>query len=679
LDLIVRPQPRIVKKRNSTLPINDNAGRDIDATVSWMGTDMSKVARKTAARIVACVLAIWLIALSTQNADAQSLFVDTKTTQDLSIKLDSAALKLEVRIKNSDGDERQVLFDSLYPAGYQSAVELTAERRTGAGPTLAKDTDAVFSLAANLVEPGDYITSFDIRSANGDRSVRKINLKITREGAPIPATLMAAPGAVTVTWPWTWLGTTTTAILLRNDTTKPISIQKPTLVGLRNAEGAADVEGIKLDEAACRSLVLRPGTGCSLKVILDKTLSPGQYTLDIGVGGTVGGWSQQAMTISSGMSIAVAFVVAALGVWVGLVVDGWRSRGRPQVDALIKLTRLNENLAKLQVRSDLADSAELLTRDTARAIERIHDAPPDDAAIAILQARYDRLVQANLLIIAVKRLSSDAMPVFAPRISALINWLTDPELAAEKVGKLPELLRHITMEIRNWPAVQTTIDEIRAALRMLDALVEPADGDNRALSQLRALHGKIVTAAEAFAAPFATNLDSPNLDDTFDKRKQTFKSALGGMQADGDAVADTIKQVIASKIDADDEDGHHELKAIAGDDWSARCAAYLRFWRKRQSGMHAEAAEAPVGTAGAALSPDVQFNFINGFEGLSADDMRRRRKRIDFQWNAAVIGLFALGLAVATITPVWGSASDIVKLFLAGVGARLALGTVTNK
>jgi hypothetical protein len=633
-------------------------------------------------------------------AIAQPLSLDTNSPQDLQIKVGTADLSVEIRIHNSGGEDRQIAFGSqLYKTGEQTSVVLTSTRPGGSGAVVTKGGgDARFALHATLPEPGTYVGTLDVLSADGAKIVHAVKLNVAREGQPVPATLIVAPGALTVTWPWSLLSPSQTSVRLRNESSKPIAIGTPNRLSFSDASGAADSEGVKLDGKDCADRLLREGTSCAVKVTLDKPLWPGTYSLDVGVGGAAGGWSQQTLTISAGLSIVVAFLVAAAGVWVGVVVDEWRKRGRPLVDSMIKLTTLKENLDKAPFRPahkpELKVAVEMLRQDVGRWLDRIVDVPPDDAAIASLQSRYDRLVQASLLVDALDCIGNDGRRVLEPRVQALIGQLTDPQLADAQTAKLATTARVVAEDLQRWPQARA---EAHRAGNLLGGLSVFAESDNAAANfggTLAAIRKPVDDARAALLKPLATGLADADLADTIAKRTASLSDALWSARETGVAVADKAAAVLNAGIvnftDPKRSEYQRALKAVPaanGPDWTRRLLSLAELWPQvfppKQTPTEALAAgTGPAqdgGNAAATSVGELRVDFIGGLWGLTADQMRERRAFYQWWWNGAVTGLFALGLATASIAPTWGSAADIAKLFLAGVGARLALAAVTNK
>src|ERR1700753_2700874 len=92
-------------------------------------------------------------------AIAEPLSIDTKTTQDLSIKIGAAELNVEIRVHNSEDEDRQIAFgERLYRAGEQTSIGLTSVRRDDtAGPGVAKGSGARYVLTAQLAAPGAFV------------------------------------------------------------------------------------------------------------------------------------------------------------------------------------------------------------------------------------------------------------------------------------------------------------------------------------------------------------------------------------------------------------------------------------------------------------------------------------------------------------------------------------------
>lgn len=535
-----------------------------------------------------------------------------------------------------------------------------------------------------------WLIALSIHDANAQpvsidaKTAQDLSINVARESQSVPSNLMAAPAALTVTWPWSMFSPSVTAVRLRNETTRPIGIGPPVLLGFSNAEGAANLNGVALDVMAC-PLLLPAGASCAFKVTLGQWLWPGMYTLDVGVGGAAGGWSQQTLSISSGVSIIIAFAIAAAGVWVGVVADEWRKHGRPLVDALIRLTSLKESLTRFSAGTTLAEPVQLLRQDIERWLERFSEVPPDDAAIATLQDRYDRLVQANLVTISVNRIDDTGKRIFASRIAALISLITEPQLAIEQANRLPPLLRDITEDIRTWPRAQTMINDANGLLQTLTGLAELVGDDPDGRPMLDGLRGKIDAALTTLQKPFAAGLSEQELTDTLGERVRAISSVLRAVQDEGLVLEKKAEALLAAQIaslkGASRDRLSARLNAQAGEEWRERSVVTLGIWRDLHGDVTNESvAVTDASTTGAAvLIQDVKFDFLAGIWGQTAEQMRQRRARNERRWNVAVIGLFALGLAVSTITPIWGSASDIARLFLAGVGARLALAALTNK
>ena len=640
-------------------------------------------------RLPLVALLVGLFAWAVQSARAEPLSIDTKTPQDLQIKVGAAELNVELSIHNSDEDEQLAFGKLLYKAGEQTSVGLASTRRgDNASPVLAKDTDAHYALSATLPDPGAYVGTLDILSADGKRVIHKIKLNVTREGQQVPTGLMVAPAAMTMTWPWSVFSPSETSIRLRNDTTKPVDVRTPSLLGFSNAAGAADISGVQLDTKGCPGPLLTAGASCAARVTFEKPLWPGTYALDIGVGGAAGGWSQQTLTVSAGLSIVVAFLVAAAGLWVGVLTDEWRKRGRPLVDSMIKLQTLKEaidnTLLGPQGRPELKTAAELLKLDVGRWLERISDVPPDDAALTSLQTRFDRLIQAGRFLMALDKIVGDGKRILDRRVQALIEQLTDPQLSDAQAARLAASAKAVADDLDNWgkAAVQANLaDAVEKALATL-SVPRPTDADRAAIDAVRK---PIAEARTAMLKPFAASLADADLADTVAKRTANLSDAIANAGAQGRAVMDKAIELLSAKIKTDRPELMDKLTALTTD-WPGRLLALAAIWRDVYPSSATPMAQAvPAATSktdgeGSGLAiGELHRDYVGEFWGLTAAQLRSRRADYEAWWNAAVVGLFALGLATASITPTWGSAADIAKLFLAGVGARLALAALTSK
>jgi hypothetical protein len=648
-------------------------------------------------RLAETLLLAVLVLFSAVPARAQ-LSIDTKTGQDLQITISSAELNVEVRVHNSDDEGRQIAIGNrLYKSGEQTSVALTSTSiGKPANDVVAKGADARYALTATLAEPGSFTGTVDVLSADGKQIIRSIRLNVPRQGQPVPTGLMVTPAALTVTWPLSLVSPSETLILLRNDGARPVNIGTPQLLSFGSGSGTADSKGadssgIRLDDSACAKPLLDPGASCAIKVMLKNPLWPGSYSLAVGVGGAAGGWSQQTLAISAGLSIIVAFIVAALGLYVGVALDEWRKRGRPLVESLIKLQTLAENLGKPplgpQPKPELKVATELLKQDVARCRDGINDTPPDATMLASLQTRYDRLVQACLLLDTLETIDEDGRQLIGPRIETLLALLTDPQPSDQKAANLAAASRAVADDLRSLQQTRQLRGRARAALAALGRLGDPQPADADFAAKLEAAARPIREADAALRKPLPSGLADADLADTLAKRTGNLTNAMA--EAGEAAVQLTVraKALLKAKIATFPEPPRAEfqnrLDALASDgDWVSSLAALAGLWSAAFAASPAlpealESADSPPAPEGLAIQ-DVRIDVIGSFSGLTAEQMRARRADYEWWWNAAVIALFALGLSVASITPTWGSLGDISKLFLSGVGARLALAALTK-
>lgn len=645
-------------------------------------------------RLVLFALVAVLLSLAVPQARAQ-MTIDTKTSQELQIKTGTAELNVEIRVHNGDDADRQIVVgERLYKSGEQTSIALTSARgdRT-TDHLLPKGADARYVLTATLAEPGAYVAAVDVLSDDGKQTLRSIKLNVTREGQPVPSGLMVAPAPLTVTWPSSLFSPSETLILLRNDGNRPINIGAPKLLSFGSSGGAtdssgADSSGITLDGRDCAEPLLRPGASCAVKVTLDKPRWPGSYSLTVGVGGAAGGWSQQTLTISAGLSIIIAFIVAALGLLVGVLLDEWRKRGRPLVDSLIRLQTLKDNLDKPplgpQPKPELKVATEQLRLEVARWRDRIGEAPPDDATLATLQARYERLIQASLLIDANAKIDSFGRQVLQPRVDALLGLLTEPQLSETTASNLNTLVGVVGNDMQSWQQGEQLRERARTALMTLNGLESP----QQIGTEIAAVAEPIKDADAALRSPLPSGLAAPDLAETIAKRSRGLTDAIGAANGKTAPLIEKAKQLLrarAASLPQDRQGGFTtEVNALAsGGDLAKTLADLARLWNEAFAtgpGLTETPATAntPATSPGATVD-DIHIDFLGRWSTLTTQQMRARRADYEWWWNAGVIALFALGLAVASITPTWGGLADLSKLFLSGVGARLALAALTNK
>ena len=293
----------------------------------------------------------------------------------------------------------------------------------------------------------------------------------TAKTEPIPASLIAAPPNVTLTWPWSSFWPTTTTILLSNSGSTLLGLQPPTILTFRQGSGAdatnSSLEGIALSARSCGS-TLSPGTSCALNVNFNKSLMPGTHVLAVGVGGTGGGWSQQSLNISAGLSIGVAFLIAVIGLMVGICVDDWRTRGKPLADSVIRLRIVMDRLATLKLPTTLALAAENLKSEIETAA--LVDQAQSDAALLRFEKRSLRLAEAARISATLDAADATRVAAFRDQAQELFVQLARPDIADDDAVALAARIAKFDQDWSAWKPLAASPEMAAAATPALPDL-----------------------------------------------------------------------------------------------------------------------------------------------------------------------------------------------------------------
>ena len=658
----------------------------------------------------AALLVTFAFVLAAGGALAQPNMVDVAgqgSPAPLKFMIGVPSWEAEIRLSNGAGEPRRFrVGTALRRASDGLSVPVAVQRLDGgaADRVIASKGEAVLRLSGHLPTPGVFATSLEVLAVDAtggqeiERIERQVAIEVTREMEPVPAEFLVTPKPEALVWPWFWAAPRVSVLSLRNTGTKPVEFDRPMLFGLTHEEGpdrSSSLAVAQLPTLTSEGCVspLRPGQSCEMRLTIAEQLLPGVYGIEVGLGGPGGGWSAKTLRISVRASLVLAFMTALAGVWAGVLVDEWRTRGRPLLEGLEQVTRLRDRMSG-PVPTDLfLAAADLRARidEVGSAYERRAGQPGD---VDRLKKIVDRFVTARQLSGAFAGLSPAGRSAIAPRYNAVRAELVRTELTEAELGKANAAAQVVAGDIAGWPAAEYAG---KTALRLADALVLLAGKVQPPLSGA-ADPSPVVSALRTRAAvgqpELAFDLADASLRDTIEQRRASLDAAVGRAV---DVAQEAARHLAASCVPAAG-DLQAEIKTAigaraqvwrvdAGDDAAARFGDLSALWDAFSAVARPGVVEAPAPAAAPAAPAappvpavsEIMVSFGVHY-GQSLAELQAARARHQLQSNWIIAGLAALASAGAVSgNAAWGSPGDIVTVFLAGVGTRIVAGALGSR
>lgn len=652
-----------------------------------------RVRARTLAVVAAAAIAVLAVPGSSGAQPAVELAPVPANVTEQQIKIGTATLATEIRLRNTGKDATQYRLGTLLTRTSDNATRLATWKRIppSQDDTVPAGAQVVLELTADIPEVGVYETFIDTYGKDekgAEVAGRRIRVVVTRETDTLPAEFMVEPKPAAETWPWNWHKRAYT-IALRNTATKSLAFGTPEIVSFARKSGDAqvslDVSGVgPLDPARCSS-PLGSGRSCPLQLNLTSGLGPGEYMIDVGVAGAGGGWSQRTQTLRIRATAIFAFVAIVFGAGVGWYVQAWRTRGRRAFAALIDIGRLRDALKRLvdlqreDIKSILRavagelDDIEARARrdnDVAADLERIRRWLRNLAVAVDMLERFDQL-------------PDEAKAPLRARRDDLVARIAMPNPNDADRTALDNLTAALTGDLRAGPEF---LESLRAAVDLhntLDDLIgklqaEPTIDPTGLRTQRDAIAAAITTAKALLPAnPLTETLQARSTTLATETSRVARDAATAAQAAATAYVTATLDPRIAGEADPARRARLQELRAplvVAAAPSLARLRDLARAL-KRAIGAP-EAAAAPAIAPPGGLQGELPSSILLPPAGTSLQDLLRGERRHEILTNLAILILtgFAGVLALWVPNATWGSVGDVIAAILAGVATRVVVG-----
>jgi hypothetical protein len=566
--------------------------------------------------------------------------------------------------------------------------------------TLAPGASATFEARGTFPAAGTWETALAVE-AEGTTPPAFFALPVTRTvppAQPLPVDFLLQTLPTRIDLPvgvWTTDTQREVSLAARNATSAPLAVASVTLGRVTTAAGQTEITTAlsarpEVNSENCRR-TLEPNDPCFATMTVPLGLEPGRYLFEVVATGAGGGQSVRFQPVEVRASAWWAAALVASGALLGTIVTGWRQSGRQLVEARILAAERSRQSALLGSNTTMPDaraSAENL-------VERLRelDAQIRRGTTAPDLAPYDGRLQAI---------------ASAVRVHAAVERLRDPqqrELLQQALDTLSKALATAAASTTLDPAQTTAIAQAAAALRAdVDALDKLVSAVQEADRSLAAVGGPLRRLLQAEALGEAWRALSTAREDALDStaggdlnaRRQKLESARVALATALGELPAPLVNLVRNLQNPHKNPAIEEAKAKAerlaenapGQSPMQRLIAANRYADEHAAvlvpgGM--EAAAAPTAATvptlvgpGSALTLDLGGLLIGPSNPASLEHLRRHRTLLDIGTNLAVLaGLGLVGvLTLWAGNPTWGTWTDCATALLAGLGTRLAIGTV---
>jgi hypothetical protein len=554
---------------------------------------------------------------------------------------------------------------------------------------LAPNSTTVLQVEGVLAAAGTYVSTLDVLDAGATGKV--FSVAITRTVAAVPPELLVEPRPARIDIPFPRLRSPDPGVVrltAHNATAGTVDVHKAVIGRFSALDG--DVE----------TTVAGPGTpsvasdGCGGQIESQKTctvaisfpadLSAGRYAADIVIGGPGGNQSARTVLLDVRLSPWWAGLVIAGAALAGYLVNQWRERGRNILDRRIALAEVQVGLVRL-----VSAAKSAVVREQARRLQETVRAIEDDIAanrdptprLGELGARYDTLVKAD------NALTQAAQPEASRTFGALAETLAN-------------LLRATDWKVDDVAAAVGTLEE---ALARFPDLVTAANACKTALEQLRPFHQwvpahpAVAEAQSALTAAFQPAQAGPDLTE----RAKTLNNAVKELESrEPDLIVKALSSLMRSidaalpGADADRQAKLNELKAELAARLATGASRADAALLSRGAALGLQPGPAAMTEAAAAATVEIPralpadtgltLDFNPFLFGLGSPVPPARLLRIKLLWDIVTNLVVLLGIGLAGVLALWvpdsawGSVTDLVTAALAGIGTRLAIGTISQ-
>jgi hypothetical protein len=613
------------------------------------------------------------------------------------LKTTDRIARAQITLKNTGAQSLEVRPDTqwrrLADAGTRPArwlaTESGAQPANGAFP-LAANSTASFMAEREFDEAGTYVVGVTVTGGGTDR---RFTLAVARTITAVPDTLFVAPkpARIDVGFPD---GTTAEPFVVivsaHNAGNDPVPLNAPKVVRVATVSGDTEMNAAlasppTVQPGTCTS-ELRPRDDCAVQVKLPAGVSSGRYAVDIAMDGPGGGRTLANLRVDVRLSALWTGLLVALGALAGYLVVMWRERGRSILDRRIAAAEARVSLSRLShaAQSEVIRQQATQLLGAMRTIETsIASGDDPTTALADLSARYEVLVAADQTLARVDK--GEISLLFAAHVSRLKATLqADPWTVADVRAKLQRIQSELAA-LDNFLAAagnlkralddlgpvldRLTDDKRQPATRARDELAQafsviPIDGDTS--PELKARIGKLDDARKGLAGIPLVVLQSLLADVTQALARTPNRSEL-----------EQFKAKLENALRTSDRIDPATARSLVSEAQSLN----IRSGAGRGGLEEAIAEESRVPRivpSDSALALD--FNpFLFGI-GHAIPPSKLRSIRL--AWTIVTNSIVLLGIALTGVLVLWspnsywGSTVDLVTAILAGMGTRLAIGTL---
>lgn len=636
--------------------------------------------------VVACLLAAAPgVVMAEPSVD---LAPAAANVSEFAVKLGVPKLAADITLRNASATDTKFyrLGTLLTRIGDGAGRPVTWKRSTPpvGDQSIAPGTEIVLQVSADLPEVGVYETFIDSYGKDNkgiETPDRRIRVVVTREADAISSELMTEPKPAAETWPLN-AGERSYILTLRNSTTKPVNFNPPAVLSFSTSDGNVQTSvGTNkipgLDATACGA-TLDAGKSCPIRLSLYDTLSPGEYSVDIGLAGVGGGWSHRSQTIRVKATPFLAFTVIVLGALAGWYVQTWRNKGRRATNSLIDLVRIRDPADRF-VAETQDDNLRNIGR---RLLEEIDDAEGSARRDADVSADIDRLK------LWLKRLVTGAelhrrfgmLPevgqnLLRTRFDTVIAGLSERNPSAEVRAALEGKIAALATDMNAWPPLARSLSQAVEWLNSIERLLRAASGsvDVTKLEAAREALGRALDQATAPLGEIPLSAKIEPLQKAIEEaRKNTGPSEIAN------ALREALKAQIKTADDRKKErltELTDELAAWVDAEHSAAGLADLsRIFSKVSGKPEAAAPPSQINVP----TVDLPTTFLLPQWHSSLAKLQQSLKLNELFTNLLVLlGTGAAGVLTLWVPdPTWGSWSNLIGAFLAGLAARVVIGEV---
>lgn len=569
--------------------------------------------------------------------------------------------------------------------------------------SLADNETVTFEASGSFSQAGVWETALDVLGSDGSVAKRFV-LAVTRTVPAFPRDFLVEPRPSNIDLGlFSPLAGEVRHITLggRNATNDSIEVSKVGIVRFAMLAGQAELAAASSGQPAAESDcvgMLAPQQDCAITLKVPKEIGPGRYVVDIAAAGP-GGQSLRSQQIDLRASAWWAGLLVVVGATLGALIDRWRTGGRATVGVRIAIAEYDRKCQMLAGLTQLPAARRALLHlqwqlmELDRGVRGGGTAPelkPFDERLRAITAAVQAYAAAEhvsgppgaLLV----RLRQDLVTLLEQASADAAESATSQAMA-KAAAALLDAVREMGALIRMAKAA----DEVLARLDtpLLHLL------NDKGLDQARSLLSEQRRQVFALLANGGTS--------TVAERTMALDQNIQGLNN----IATPLLAAFPERMMRPAESGS---ASAAGEKKNAFAAAFeaakdlKRRWdslspeqRQMEARSYAVTYGAVLGVGGeeegavptlevpallsaqTVLTLDTSSLLVGPSHPVSMETLQQYRTRWDFLTNAAVaLSIGAVGvLALWNGNTTWGATTDLLLALLAGMGTRVAIGTVT--